>query len=109
LQKQDARERIIVWDADKIGRLYSLGANAEFEGDPDPSQGDLHGPVIGHDEWIPMGTRSEGGVIVPFSKQPPGPESVEGIMVTDASAATQELLFTGRVECVPDSVQRLVS
>lgn len=53
-----------------------------------------------------MGTRSQGGVIVPFSKQPPG---LEGIMDTDASAATQELLFTGRVECVPDSVQCLVS
>jgi len=56
-----------------------------------------------------MGTRSQGGVIVPFSKQPPGLESVEGIMDTDASAATQELLFTGRAECVPDSVQCLVS
>ena len=109
MQKQDARERIIVWDADKIGRLDSSSANAESEGDLDLSQGALRGSVTDHDEWIPMGTRSEGGVIVPFSKQPPGLESVEGIMDTDASAATQELLFTGRVECVPDSVQRLVS
>ena len=86
-----------------------MGPSAEFEGDPDLSQGASHGSVIGHDDWIPMGTRSQGGVIVPFSKQPPALESVEGIVDTDASAATQELLFTGRVECVPDSVQCLVS
>lgn len=100
---------MIVWDAEKIGRVDYLGPNAELEGYPDLSQAASHGSVIGHDEWIPMGTRSQGGVIVPFSKQPPGLESGEGIMVTDASAATQELLFTGRVECVPDSVQCLVS
>lgn len=109
MQKQDAQERTIVWDADKIGRLDSSGANAEFEGDPDLSQGASHGSVRGDDEWLPVGTRSKGGAIVPFSKQPPGLESVEGIIDTDASAATQELLFTGRAECVPDSVQCLVS
>ena len=47
-------------------------------------------------------------MIVPFSTLPPGLEPVEGIMDTDASGTTQELLFTGRAECVPDSVQRLV-
>jgi hypothetical protein len=55
-----------------------------------------------------MGTRSQEGVIVPFSMPPPGPEPIERTMDTDASGATQELLFTGRTECVPDSVQRLV-
>ena len=109
MQKQDAQERTIVWDADKIGRLDSSGANAEFEGDPDLSQGASHGSVIGDDEWLPVGTRSKGGAIVPFSKQPPGLESAEGITDTDTSAATQELLFTGRAECVPDNVQCLVS
>ncbi len=56
-----------------------------------------------------MGTRSKEGVIVPFSTQLPGLESVEGTMDTDASGATQELVFTGRAECVPDTVQHLVS
>lgn len=47
-------------------------------------------------------------MIVPFSMPPPGLEPIEHTIDTDASGATQELLFTGRVECVPDSVQRLV-
>jgi hypothetical protein len=55
-----------------------------------------------------MGTRNKEGVIVPLSVQSQGPEQVEGTMDTDASGVTQELLFTGRAECVPDSVQRLV-
>jgi hypothetical protein len=54
-----------------------------------------------------MGIRSKEDAIVPFSAQPP--ELVEGIADTDAGGATQELLFTGRAECVPDCVQRLVS
>jgi hypothetical protein len=56
-----------------------------------------------------MGTRSKGGVIVPLSVQPSELGLVEGIAETDAGDATQELLFTGRAECVPDCVQRLVS
>lgn len=55
-----------------------------------------------------MGTRSKGGAIVPLSVQPPELGLVEGIAET-ADGATQELLFTGRAEYVPDSVQRLVS
>jgi hypothetical protein len=56
-----------------------------------------------------MGTRNMEGVIVPFSVQPPELGLVERITDTDASGATQELLFTGRAESVPDCVQRLVS
>jgi hypothetical protein len=56
-----------------------------------------------------MGTRGKGGVIVPLSVQPSELGLVEGIAETDAGDATQELLFTGRAEYVPDSVQRLVS
>jgi hypothetical protein len=56
-----------------------------------------------------MGIRSKEDTIVPFSLQSPELGSVEGIADTDAGGATQELLFTGRVECVPDCVQRLVS
>lgn len=108
-EKQDARRRIIVWDAEKIGRLDSLDADAEFDDDPEFQQGALHPSGISHDEWIPMGTRSKEGVIVPFSVQPPELGLVEGIADTDASGATQELLFTGREERVPDCVQRLVS
>lgn len=52
-----------------------------------------------------MGTRNEEGVIVPFSVQPP---VVERIADADNSDATQELLFTGRAERVPDCVQHLV-
>lgn len=54
-----------------------------------------------------MGTRNMEGVIVPFSVQPPELGLVERI--ADTSGATQELLFTGRAERVPDCVQRLVS
>ena len=56
-----------------------------------------------------MGTSNEEGVIVPFSVQPPELGLVERIADTDNSGATQELLFTGRTERVPDCVQRLVS
>jgi hypothetical protein len=56
-----------------------------------------------------MGTRNEEGVIVPFSVQPPELGLVERIADTDNSGATQELLFTGQTERVPDCVQRLVS
>ena len=108
-EKPDARRRIIVWDAEKIGRLDSLDADAEFEDDSEAKQGAQHPSEISHDEWIPMGTRSKEGAIVPFSAQPPELGLVEGIAGTDASGATQELLFTGREECVPDCVQRLVS
>jgi hypothetical protein len=55
-----------------------------------------------------MGTRNKEGVIVPLSMQSQGPKQVEGTMDTDGGV-TQELLFTGRAECVPDSVQRLVN
>ena len=106
-QKQDAQERSIVWDAEKIGRFDSLDEDAEFEDDPDFQQGALLSSGIGHDEWVPMGTRNKEGVIVPFSVQPP--ELVECIADTDNSGATQELLFVGRAERVPDCVQRLVS
>jgi hypothetical protein len=56
-----------------------------------------------------MGTRNEEGVIVPFSVQPPELGLVERIADADNSDATQELLFPGRAERVPDCVQRLVS
>lgn len=56
-----------------------------------------------------MGTRNKEGVIVPFSVQPPELGLVERIADTDTSGVTQELLFTGRAERVPDCVQRLVS
>jgi hypothetical protein len=41
--------------------------------------------------------------------QPPELGLVERIADTDTSGTTQELLFTGRAERVPDCVQRLVS
>lgn len=106
-QKQDARERIIVWDAEKIGRFDSLDEDAEFEDDPDFQQGGLLSSGISYDEWVPVGTRNKEGVIVPFSVQPS--ELVERVADTDTSGATQELLFTGRAERVPDCVRRLVS
>lgn len=56
-----------------------------------------------------MGTRNKEGGVVPFSVQPPSLGLVERIADTDTSGATQELLFTGRAERVPDCVQRLVS
>src|SRR6266852_5114418 len=108
-QKQDARERIIVWDAEKIGRFDSLDEDAEFEDDPDFQQGALLSSGISHGEWAPMGTRNEEGVIMPFSVEPPELGLVERIADTDTSGATQELLFTGRSERVPDCVQHLVS
>ncbi|KAF8503402.1 HORMA domain-containing protein [Russula emetica] len=108
MQKQDAQERIIVWDAEKTGRLDSLDEDAEFEDDPDFQQSALLSPGISHDEWVPMGTRNKEGVIVPFSVQPPELGLVERMADTDAtSGATQELLFTGRAERVPDCVQHL--
>ena len=55
-----------------------------------------------------MGIRNEEGVILPFSVQPSEP-GLERVADTDTSGTTQELLFTGRAERVPDCVQRLVS
>jgi hypothetical protein len=56
-----------------------------------------------------MGTRNEEGVIVPFSVQPPELGLVKRMEDIDTSGATQELLFAGRSERVPDCVQHLVS
>jgi hypothetical protein len=56
-----------------------------------------------------MGTRNEEGVLVPFTAQPPELGLVERTADADNSDATQELLFTGRAEQVPDCIQRLVS
>ena len=108
VQKQDARERTIVWDAEKISRLDSLDEDAEFEDDPDLPRGPPHNSEIIHDEWTPMGTRSKEGDIVPLSVQSRGQELDESNMDIDASGTTQELLFTGQAEFVPDSVQQLV-
>ncbi len=56
-----------------------------------------------------MGTRNKEGLVVPFSVQPPELRLLERIANTDTGGATQELLFTGRAERVPDCVQHLVS
>ncbi|KAI9446297.1 HORMA domain-containing protein [Lactarius indigo] len=109
VQKQDARERTTIWDAEKIGRLDSLDADAEFEDDPDFPQHTPCDSEIGLDEWVPMGTRTEEGGIVPsvtLSGQLGSNRDVTGV---DAGEATQELLFTGRAESVPDCVQHLKS
>jgi meiosis-specific protein len=108
VQKQDAQERTIVWDAEKIGRLDSLDEDAEFEDDPDFPKGALHDSAISSDEWTPMGTRNEKGDLLPFFVLPRRQELNENNMNIDAGGATQELLFTGRAECVPDCVRRLV-
>jgi hypothetical protein len=107
VQKQDAQERTTVWDAEKIGRLDSLDEDAEFEDDPDFPKGVLHDSAITSDEWTPMGTRNHKGDIVPFML-PRAQGLDESNMNIDAGGATQELLFTGRAECVPESVRRLV-
>jgi len=104
-QKKDAEERVIVWDAEKIGRSDSPDADVQFE---DHFSGSNSGTR--HDEWIRIGIRSKEGMIVPFPVQPPVPKCAESIVDADTGdVVTQELLFTGRAECVPDCVQRLVS
>ncbi|KAH9001111.1 HORMA domain-containing protein [Lactarius akahatsu] len=107
VQKQDARDRTTIWDAEKIGRLDSLDVDAEFDDDPDFPQHTSRDSEIGPDEWVPMGTRTEGGVVVPSTTLSGQPESYRDIMDVDAGEATQELLFTGRAESVPDCVQHL--
>ncbi|KAH9043071.1 HORMA-domain-containing protein [Lactarius pseudohatsudake] len=107
VQKQDARDRTTIWDAEKIGRLDSLDVDAEFEDDPDVPQHTSRDSEIGPDEWVPMGTRTEGGGIVPSTTLSGQLESYRDVMDVDAGEATQELLFTGRAESVPDCVQHL--
>ena len=108
-QKQDAQERTTIWDAEKIGRLDSLDEDADFEDDPEFPQ-HIRSSDNSPDEWVPMGTRIEGGDIVPFTTVPRPLGSGQDVMDVDATpSATQELLFTGRVECVPNCVQHLVS
>ncbi|KAN0140777.1 DNA-binding protein [Lactarius tabidus] len=110
-QKQDARERTTIWDAEKIGRLDSLDEDAEFEDDPEFPQHISRNCENSSDEWMPMGTRIEGGDIVPFTtlSRPLGSgRDVMDVDTGDATpTATQELLFTGRAECVPNCVQHL--
>jgi hypothetical protein len=112
-QKQDARERTTIWDAEKIGRLDSLDEDAEFEDDPEFPQHISRNCENSSDEWMPMGTRIEGGDIVPFTTLPRPLGSGRDVMDVDTGdatpTATQELLFTGRAECVPNCVQHLVS
>ena len=108
-QKQDARDRTTVWDAEKIGRLDSLDVDAEFEDDPDFLRNISHNSENSPDEWVPMGIRTEGGHIVPSTTLSRQLGSDRDVMDVDTGEATQELLFTGRAECVPDCVQHLVS
>jgi hypothetical protein len=109
-QKKDAQERTTIWDAEKIGRLDSLDEDAEFEDDPEfPQHTTRKSAENSSNEWVPMGTRIEGGGIVPFTTLPQQLESDRGAMDVDTGCATQELFFTGRAECVPDCVQHLVS
>ncbi|KAH9079578.1 HORMA domain-containing protein [Lactarius deliciosus] len=107
VQKQDARDRTTIWDAEKIGRLDSLDVDAEFEDDPDFPQHTSRDSEIRSDEWVPMGTRTEGSVIVPSTTLSGQLGSYRDVMDVDAGEATQELLFTGRAESVPDCVQHL--
>ncbi|KAI9458263.1 HORMA-domain-containing protein [Russula earlei] len=107
-QRRDAQERIIIWDAEKIGRLDSPHLNAKFEGCPDFPGSGIHDSGISHDVWIPIGTRCKEGATVPLSMQHLGPEFSKGRGDADTDeAATQELLFTGREEYIPECVQRL--
>ena len=107
-QKQDAQERTTIWDAEKIGRLDSLDEDAEFEDDPEFPQHTSRNSENSPDEWVPMGIRIVGGDIVPFTTLPRQPRSDRDVMDVDTGDATQELLFVGRAECVPDCVQHLV-
>ncbi len=80
-----------------------------FETDPDFPQQSSRDSEISPDEWVPMGTRTEGGDVVPSTMLSRQLGSDLEVMDVDTGEATQELLFTGRVECVPDCVQHLVS
>jgi hypothetical protein len=108
VQKQDSQERTTIWDAEKISRLDSLDEDAEFEDDPDFPKDVLHDTAFSKGGWTPMGTRDDQGDIVPFSVLPRGHGPDESNMEIDAGERTQELLFTGRAECIPDCVRRLV-
>ena len=108
-QRQDAQERTTIWDAEKIGRLDSLDKDAEFEDDPDFPQNTSRNSENSPDEWVPIGTRIEGGNIVPFTMLPQQLESNRDVMDVDTGDATQEVFFTGRAERVPECVQDLVS
>ncbi|KAI0306419.1 HORMA domain-containing protein [Multifurca ochricompacta] len=63
-QKQDARERNIIWDAERISRFDSLDADTEFENCSDFPRGALRNSGFSRDdEWMPMGARTkEGGI-----------------------------------------------
>lgn len=110
-QKQDAQERTTIWDAEKIGRLDSLDEDAEFEDDPEFPQHISRNCENSPDEWVPMGTRIAGGDIVSFTTLPRqlglGPDVMDVDTGDATPSATQELLFTGRAECVPNCVQHL--
>jgi hypothetical protein len=82
-----------------------LDEDAEFEDDPEFPPNTSRSP----DEWVPIGTRIEGGDIVPFTTLPQQLGSNRDAMDVDTGDATQELFFTGRAEQVPESVQHLVS
>ncbi|KAI0273433.1 HORMA domain-containing protein [Gloeopeniophorella convolvens] len=109
-QERDARERVVVWDAEKMGRLDSLDVDAECEDDPEFAQMSPNDSGICLEGWNPIGFRTEEGNIIPYPAQKTRPASQEmdvDLVDVDNAGHTQELLFNGRLESVPDSVQLL--
>ncbi|KAA1469348.1 DNA-binding protein [Dentipellis sp. KUC8613] len=112
VQKRDAAERTVVWDADNLGRMDSRDVDAEGEVDPEyiPDEADDSG--VGLDVWVPLGVRNEDGEIIPLSREQQVAERREhmqgsgGDMDVDGGN-TQELLFGGTTESIPSCVGHL--
>ena len=93
-QKQDAQERTTIWDAEKIGQLDSSDENTELEDNPEFPQHTSRNSENRSDEWVPIGTRIEGGDIS-FTTLPRQLGPGRDVMDVDTGDATQELWFTG--------------
>ncbi|KAI0032290.1 HORMA domain-containing protein, partial [Vararia minispora EC-137] len=92
-QKRDARERCVVWDAERISRMDSADLDANGEPDPDyPENSNGSDNMLG--PWLPHGMRRDDGEIVPMSKELKGLD----VMEVDEVGGTLEIVYGGHTE-----------
>ncbi|KAI0053877.1 hypothetical protein FA95DRAFT_1600397 [Auriscalpium vulgare] len=111
VQQRDAHDRKVVWDAEMLGRADSADFDAEGEVDPECQLGPANDSGIDLDSWIPLGVRRGDGEIVPLSLQEREDSKQDtlpsGQEVMDLDEPTQELIFGGQPESVPECIQQL--
>jgi hypothetical protein len=107
-QKADARERRVVWDAERVTRMDSADLDADGEPDPDyPEQNVGANAMLG--PWTPHGLRRDDGEIVPMSEE--GRRKLDAMDVDEggATSATLEIVYGGHMEDASQCLNERVS